>query len=116
MFDFLWIVCTGQINQVSSIFRNGTVITQLLYLGNIVFHPHKFHVAILDLSCPIPDIHDQEHNTTNQQRDETTVNKFIHERHEISYFYHEITDQEKIDERGSHTMQDQVICKENGGG
>ena len=50
MLDFLWIVGTGHIHKVGGIFGNRFIVAQFLDLWNVMFQPHKFHVAVLDLS------------------------------------------------------------------
>ena len=66
MFYLLGVIRTGEINQVRGIFWYGFIITSYLDLWHIVLHSYEFDIAILDLPGAVPNIHDQEHDATDQ--------------------------------------------------
>ena len=84
MFNFFGVIGAGQINKMGSILRYRTVIAQLLDLRDIMFQPHKFNVAVLDLPGPVPYIHNNKHKTSHNESNVTAVNEFIHQCNEIT--------------------------------
>src|SRR3712207_7013787 len=56
-------------SQVRGVFRNRSVIAQLLYLRYIMFQPHKLHIPVLDLTASVPDIHNEKQSAAHQQGD-----------------------------------------------
>src|SRR5688572_33408035 len=90
MFYFFWVVCTRQVHQMCGIFGNRFIIAQFLYLRHIVFEPYKFNIAVLDSPASEPDIHDAEHQTSDNKGDITSVGKLLHQCSEVGKFYNEI--------------------------
>src|SRR5258706_9352898 len=96
MFYFFRIIGAGQVHEVSSIFWYGFIITELLYLRDVMFQPDKFNIAVFNFPGPVPDVHDQKHYPSDYHSYITALRKFIQEGRKVSGFNDKITRQKNI--------------------
>src|SRR5687767_5313963 len=115
MLYLLWVIGTRKVYQVSCVFWHSRIIAELFQFRNIFFHSYKLDVPVLDLSCPVPDVHHGEHYETDHYSNIATVNKFIHQRHQKTRLNHQVAHQKEIDQTRFHPVKHQVVGKEYGG-
>src|SRR5260221_4679220 len=96
VFYFFRIIGAGQVHEVSSIFWYRFIITELLYLRNVMFQPDKLNIAVFNFSGPVPDVHDQKHYPSAYHTYITAFCKFIQKGRQVPGFNDKITRKENI--------------------
>ena len=99
MLDFFRIVGTRKVHEVRRVLWNSFVITELLYLRNVVFEAYKFNIPVFDSAASEPHIHHAKHKRTDDESNITTVCELLHERSEVGKLNNKKSHKEQVNER-----------------